>query len=84
MRRRHRKLIGAFTILFTVVVYSLAAMSLAQGRLQEADKIWQNLFYLVAGMGWILPLMPVIRWMERQTPSSRTFALVWCINRAQL
>jgi hypothetical protein len=65
MRRRHRKLIGAFTILFTVVVYSLAAMSLAQGRLQEADKIWQNLFYLVAGMGWILPLMPVIRWMER-------------------
>ena len=44
MRRRHRKLIGAFTILFTVVVYSLAAMSLAQGRLQEADKIWQNLF----------------------------------------
>jgi len=65
MRRRQRKLIGAFTILLTVVVYSLAAMSLAQGRLQEADKGWQNLFYLVAGMGWILPLMPVIRWMER-------------------
>ena len=65
MRRRQRKLIGAFTILLTVVVYSLAAMSLAQGRLQEADKIWQNLFYLVAGMGWILPLMPGIRWMER-------------------
>ncbi|MCX7316826.1 MAG: DUF2842 domain-containing protein, partial [Hyphomicrobiales bacterium] len=43
MRRRQRKLIGAFTILLTVVVYSLAAMSLAQGRLQEADKIWQNL-----------------------------------------
>jgi hypothetical protein len=65
MRRRQRKLIGAFTILLTVVVYSLAAMSLAQGRLQEADKIWQNLINLVARMGWILPLMPVIRRMER-------------------
>jgi hypothetical protein len=43
-------------------------MALAQGRLQDADKIWQNLYYVVAGLGWILPLMPVIKWMEKPDP----------------
>jgi hypothetical protein len=41
---------------------------IAPGRLQEADKIWQDLYYAVAGLAWILPLMPLIRWMERPDP----------------
>ena len=65
MRRRTRKLIGAVTILIYVSLYALIAMAIAQGRLQEANKFWQGLYYLVAGMGWILPIMPLIRWMER-------------------
>ena len=65
MRRRTRKLIGAVVILIFVCVYALVAMALAQGRLQEAAKIWQNLYYVIAGLGWILPLMPLIKWMER-------------------
>lgn len=65
MRRRTRKLIGTIAMLIFVIVYSLAAMSIAQGRLQDAGKLWQGIYYLVAGMGWILPLMPLIRWMER-------------------
>ena len=47
---------------------ALVAMALAQGRLQEAAKIWQNLYYVIAGLGWILPLMPLIKWMERPDP----------------
>lgn len=65
MNRRTRKFIGAITILIYVSVYALAAMAIAQGRLQEANKFWQGVYYLVAGMGWILPLLPLIRWMER-------------------
>ena len=68
MRRRTRKLIGAVVILVFVCVYALVAMALAQGRLQDADKIWQNLYYVVVGLGWILPLMPLIKWMERPDP----------------
>jgi len=68
MRRRTRKFIGAITMLVFVCVYSLVAMMIAQGRLQEADKIWQDLYYVVAGLAWILPLMPLIRWMERPDP----------------
>ena len=41
-------------------------MALAQIRFQPgAPTIWQWLFYAVVGMGWIVPLMPLIRWMER-------------------
>jgi uncharacterized membrane protein YuzA (DUF378 family) len=65
MRRRYRKFIGAAAILVFVCVYALIAMAVAQGRLQEADKIWQSLYYVVVGLAWILPLMPLIRWMER-------------------
>jgi len=65
MPRRTRKFIGAVAILVFVCVYALAAMAIAQGRLQEADALWQGLYYFVAGMAWILPLMPLIRWMER-------------------
>jgi hypothetical protein len=65
MRRRTRKLIGALTMLVFVCVYSLIAMMIAQGRLQDADKIWQDIYYAVAGLSWILPMMPLIRWMER-------------------
>jgi hypothetical protein len=65
MPRRTRKFIGAVAILVFVCVYALAAMAIAQGRLQEADSLWQGLYYCVAGMAWILPLMPLIRWMER-------------------
>lgn len=65
MKRRTRKLIGAVLILVIVCVYALVAMAVAQGRLQDADKIWHYLYYAVAGMGWVLPVMPVIRWMER-------------------
>ena len=68
MRRRTRKFIGAVVILIFVCVYALVAMALAQGRLQDADEIWQYLYYVVVGLGWILPLMPLIKWMERPDP----------------
>ena len=66
LRRRNRKLIGAFALIGFVVIYALVAMALAQARpLQEASKLVQGLFYAVLGIGWILPIMPLIKWMER-------------------
>ncbi len=66
--RRTRKLIGAFAMLAFVIFYALALMSLAQGTIQDLSKLVQGLFYLVGGISWILPLMPLIRWMERPDP----------------
>ena len=66
MRRQTRKFIGAFVMLGFVCVYALLAMALAQGRLiREAPGLVQGLCYIVLGMAWILPIMPLIKWMER-------------------
>lgn len=70
MRRRTRKLIGTVAILVFVCVYALAAMGLAQGRVQDAPKLVQMAFYVIVGLAWILPLLPLIRWMERPDADS--------------
>ena len=71
MNRRIRKFIGAVVMVAFVVVYALVAMALAQSRLlQEANGFFQTIGYALLGLAWILPLMPLIKWMER-TPFSR-------------
>lgn len=66
MRRRQRKLVGVFVTIVFVVVYALVAMALAQGRfIRDAPGFVQGLYYAVIGLAWILPVMPLIRWMER-------------------
>lgn len=65
LRRRQRKLLGAAIMIVFVVVYALLAMALSQaGPLQEASKLVQGLMYAVLGLSWIIPIMPLIKWME--------------------
>ena len=48
-----------------VVVWALVAMAVSQaGPLQEASKLFQGIMYAVLGIAWIIPIMPLIRWME--------------------
>lgn len=61
---RIRKLIGAFALFILVIVWALIAMAVAQ-----FPPIFQNpwvsaVYYIVAGMGWVLPAMPLIKWMS--------------------
>ena len=65
MRRRLRTFIGTVAILAFVILYALVAMALAESRIIDAPKLVQTLAYLVLGIVWIFPLMPLIRWMER-------------------
>lgn len=66
MTQSHRKLIGTVVILIFVCVYALVAMALAQGRITEASKPVQTIAYIVLGLAWVIPLLPLIRWMERK------------------
>lgn len=66
MRQTHRKLTGTVAILVFVCVYALVAMALAQGRITEAPKLVQTLAYVTLGLAWVLPLLPLIKWMERK------------------
>jgi predicted PurR-regulated permease PerM len=65
MRKRTRKLIGTALILAFVVIYGPVAMALADSRIAQAPELIQTLAYLVLGLIWILPLLPLIRWMEK-------------------
>ncbi|CAN7312329.1 uncharacterized membrane protein YuzA (DUF378 family) [Bosea sp. BE125] len=66
MTQSHRKLIGTVAILVFVCIYALVAMALAQGRITEAPKLVQTIAYIALGLAWVLPLLPLIRWMERK------------------
>jgi hypothetical protein len=64
MSIRIRKLIGTVALLLLVSVWALLAMALAQSALTDVNFWVAALYYVVAGMGWILPAMPLIRWMS--------------------
>ena len=65
MPRRTRKLIGTVAVLLFVLVYGPVAMALAESRILEAPQLVQTVAYVALGLAWILPLLPLIRWMER-------------------
>ena len=67
MTRRVRKLLGTALILAFVTLYALVVMVIAQTPVvQLAGRFAQLLFFLTAGLAWTLPLLPLIRWMERR------------------
>ncbi len=65
MRIRTRKLIGTFVLLIFVTFWSLFAMALAQSALTDINGLVAAIFYVVAGLGWVLPAMVIIKWMLR-------------------
>ncbi|MBI4274242.1 MAG: DUF2842 domain-containing protein [Rhizobiales bacterium] len=68
---RTRKLIGTFALFALVVVWSLLAMALAQSVLVSTTGWIAALYYVVAGLGWVLPAMPLVRWMSRPDAPAR-------------
>ena len=65
MAKRTRTLIGAIALILLVTVWALVAMALAQSALTSTTGWIAGLYYVVAGMGWVLPAMPLVRWMAR-------------------
>lgn len=65
-----RKLIGTVVMLLFIFTYALFAMAVAEGRITEAPKLVQTLAYIALGLIWIIPLMPLIRWMAKPDKQS--------------
>jgi hypothetical protein len=62
---RLRKFIGAILLLVLVIVWALVAMALAQAPLIHDNPIASIAYYVIAGLGWVLPAMPIVSWMSR-------------------
>ena len=65
MSIRIRKLVGAVALIVLVLSWTLIAMTVAQFPVVKANGLVETLYYVVAGLGWVLPAMPLIRWMSR-------------------
>lgn len=63
VNRSWRKPAGVGLILLLVVVWCVLVAS-ASAIVSEWHWVLQAIFYLVAGIAWILPLKPLLMWME--------------------
>ncbi len=67
MRNRSRKLIGAIVMVLFVIVYALLAMVVAQKTAMRVESgLWRMLIFAALGLGWAIPLVPLIAWMEKR------------------
>ena len=59
-----RKPLGVFAILFGLAVYGGAIGHFA-GDIATLPSLVQTLVYLLLGVVWLLPLRPLLVWMNR-------------------
>jgi hypothetical protein len=58
-----RKPVGAIVLVLWLVVY-VAVAALVGDRIAQEHWAWKVLYFPVAGLAWILPLKPLLRWMH--------------------
>ena len=63
MTTRTRKAVGGVGMLAFLAAYIWAATSL--GGLIPNHSLGQLAFYVVAGLAWGVPILPLIAWMNR-------------------
>ena len=66
MTIRTRKFFGAIALIVLAASWALVGMAVAQMPWLARSGLLQAVFYVVAGMGWVLPAMPLIKWMSRK------------------
>jgi uncharacterized protein DUF2842 len=62
---RLRKFIGAVLLFALVIVWALVAMAMAQTPFIRDNAMASIAYYVVAGLGWVVPAMPIVSWMSR-------------------
>jgi hypothetical protein len=70
MSLRIRKLVGTILLLVTLVAYSWIMTSIAITVLPQANKWIELVYYMVAGLAWVVPAGFIIHWMHRE-PAKR-------------
>jgi predicted membrane channel-forming protein YqfA (hemolysin III family) len=66
MNRRLRTFIGTCLMIVYVIVYALVAIALTQSRVLELPHLVQTLIYLILGLIWVVPLIPLLSWMSKK------------------
>jgi Protein of unknown function (DUF2842) len=66
MPARLRKFIGAIALFALVIAWALVAMALAQIPAIREHAVASVIYYVIAGIGWVAPAIPIVSWMSRR------------------
>ena len=66
INNRIKKLIGTIIIPIWLIVFIGIVAIVAEILLPDLNGLMVFLFYLVSGLIWIIPIMPIISWMQRK------------------
>ena len=66
MPLRLRKFIGAIALFVLVIVWALVATALAQSPAIRDNSVASVAYYVLVGLGWVIPAMPIVWWMSRE------------------
>jgi hypothetical protein len=67
-----RKLVGMAAVVLIILIWALLIASLSD-TVGRWPVLVQAVFYLIVGIVWIIPLKPLVRWMQTgsfKAPSS--------------
>lgn len=65
MTDSRRKLVGTFLLIVFLAFYALVAAAAAVVLQVSSSRIVELLYYIVAGLAWVVPAGLLIRWMAR-------------------
>lgn len=66
MKQRQRKLAGTVALLIFLTLYALVALAVAVVlQVNDGGKLVELLYYIVAGLLWVVPAGAIISWMQR-------------------
>jgi peptidoglycan/LPS O-acetylase OafA/YrhL len=66
MTQRQRKFLGTIALLLLIAVYALLAMAVAIVlQVHNASKVAELIYYVIAGLLWVLPAGLLISWMQK-------------------
>lgn len=65
MNIRTRKLIGTFVLFLFLTAYAFVAMLVAIALQVNASKLVEVLYYVIAGLAWVIPAGAIIWWMQK-------------------
>jgi hypothetical protein len=67
---RTRKLVGAIILLGLLVCWLFLGLALAPVAFGSSNGFVPVVFYIVAGLGWLVIAMPLVKWMGRPDQAS--------------
>jgi len=65
MKKRSKKLIGSIIIILYLIIYALIAMKIGTEILNQTSAILQTIYYAISGIVWIIPVMIIMKKIEK-------------------